>query len=405
MHEVVTPARPAEKTTAITNVRLVDGYGRAPVETATVLIRGAKILKADSVRSDAIPEDAERVDGSGMTVLPGLLDSHFHSRNDPQRLIDFELNHGITAFRDPGHPWKYYADVMVSDLTLPRVFLNGGHLDGDPPIWPDQAVVVLDAKAARRAVHAHVDRGASAIKIYFRLPLEFYEPVCEAAAERGVPVTAHLELVDADDAIRAGVRGIEHVSSFGTALAEPEDAKAFKEAVAADPNTRKVLRHKLWATLDLDNNPRVKPLIDLIVANDVFVSPTLAIYEKRAGEKGASEEDERGFANMLRFIGLCHEAGARIVVGSHTSAPYAERGMAYQREMELLIKAGLSPMEVIEAGTLQNAKFFGAHDRLGGIRAGNLADLVLVEGKPDVDIAAMKRVQRVMLNGSWVEME
>jgi imidazolonepropionase-like amidohydrolase len=250
-------------------------------------------------------------------------------------------------------------------------------------------------------VNAHVDAGASAIKIYMRLPIEHIAAASEAAAKRGVLVTAHLELVDADKAIRAGVRGIEHVTSFGTALAEPEPTAKFKTAVGADSAARHQLRHWLWSTIDLDSSSRVKPLIDLVVQERVFVSPTLAVFEKRTGDKGASDSDIVGFANMLRFVGLCHQTRAKVVVGSHTSAPHAEVGRAYQRELELLVEAGLSPLEAITAGTLHNAQFFGVDDRLGSIEAGKLADLILIEGDPSRDIRTMTNVRHVMLNGLW----
>jgi len=282
------------------------------------------------------------------------------------------------------------------------VFLCGGHLDGPPPVWPDQAVLIRDEDHARRTVNEHVNHGASAIKVYFRLPLEHIKAACEAARHRGVLVTAHLELVNADDAIRAGVRGIEHVTSFGTALAEPKYAGQFQTKVRADSNARNELRHWLWSTIDLETSSRVKPLLDLIVDKDVFVSPTLAIFERRAGEKDGTPDDARAFATMLRFVGLCHRAGAKVVVGSHTAAPFAETGRAYQRELELLIQAGMTPLEAITAGTLQNARYFGISDRLGTIEPGKTADLILVEGDPSGDIDALKNVRHVMLNGRWI---
>ena len=82
--------------------------------------------------------------------------------------------------------------------------------------------------------------------------------------------------------------------------------------------------------------------------------------------------------------------------------PHAERGWAYQREMELLVEAGLTPMEAIVAGTMENARFFRVTERLGSVERGKLADLLLVEGDPSQDIRAMRRVRRVMLNGRWV---
>ena len=401
--EVNPPAEPAERdqVTAIRGGRLIDGRGGPPLEDAVVVVRGTKITQVGSRRSVVVPAGAKRIDAAGMSILPGLFDSHFHSVNDLEIPVEFLLNRGVTSFRDPGHPFRFYQAVMQANEPMPRVFLCGAHLDAYPPIWPQQAAIITDATDARETVNAHVDRGASAIKIYFRLPLEHFTAVCETARDRGVLVTAHLELVDADDAIRAGVRGIEHTSSFGTALADPRDAEQFKAKVSANPNARKESRYQMWADLDFES-PRVQPLLDVIVEHQVFVSPTLAVYERRAGEDGATEMHAGGFANMVRFVGMCHRAGARVVVGSHTRAPHAERGRAYQRELELLTEAGLTPLETITAATLHNAQFFGAEDRLGSIEVGKLADLILVAGNPAKDIQAMRDVCRVMLNGVWL---
>ncbi len=219
----------------------------------------------------------------------------------------------------------------------------------------------------------------------------------------GIPVTAHLELVDADKAIVAGLDGIEHITSFGTALADRKVAERFRNLVSADNGAREIERYRLWATLDLDESPRLEPLLETIVKHNVFVSPTLAVFERREGDKKATDlAHVHGFQNMLKFTGMCDRAGATVVVGSHTWVPHADLGWAFQREMELLIEAGMSPMKVIGAATLQNARFLGCADRVGSIEPGKLADLVLVDGDPLEDIRAMYDVRRVMLNGQWV---
>src|SRR5207244_3822262 len=147
----------------------------------------------------------------------------------------------------------------------------------------------------RRAVNRFVDEGASVIKVYYRLPLELIGVACEAAHQRGVPVTAHLELVRADDAIRAGLDGVEHITSFGTVLAEPDEAERFRKAVSADNEARRKARYELWSRLDLRASPRVGPLLDLILKRKVFLSPTLAVFEKRRGDRGVTEVEARGF--------------------------------------------------------------------------------------------------------------
>jgi imidazolonepropionase-like amidohydrolase len=105
---------------------------------------------------------------------------------------------------------------------------------------------------------------------------------------------------------------------------------------------------------------------------------------------------------MVAFTGRLHKGGVQIVVGSHTWVPYAEVGLAYCREMELLQEAGMTPLEIIHAATLRNARFFRIDERLGSIEVGKIADLVVVSGDPLDDIRNMRQVQKVMLNGHWV---
>ncbi len=400
--EINPPAFPADTSPlAITNARLIDGRGGEPIEDAVVIVQNGRIRAAGPAEEMDISEGAEIYDAGGQTLMPGLIDAHFHSTNDNELLALF-LSNGVTTLREPGHPFRFYQSVFFAEEPLPRVYMTGGHFDGFPPVHKTQAVVIRDAEHARQMVTEHVQQGATGIKIYFRLPEAYYETVTQAAGQYGIPVLAHLELVDADDAIRAGVMGIEHVTSFGTALAGPEEAERFKAAVRANNMARGHERYQLWSTIDLDH-PRVKEVLDLARRANIFFSPNLAVFELQEGGEGVEDYHLQGFAKMMRFVGMAREAGLQIVTGSHTNVPYAERGKAYQREMELLVEAGLSPMEVIRSSTFVNARYFGAESRIGSIEPGKLADLVLIDGDPLADIRQMYRVQRVMLNGQWVE--
>ncbi len=401
MREVNEETKPTvAKTTAIVGATLIDGRGGAPIIDSVVVVRGEQILAAGSRASVPVPKDAEVIQAKGLSILPGLIDSHFHLDGDDP-LPPLYLSHGITSVRDPGAWIEAYDAVRKSDQAIPRLFLAGPHLDNAPPAYPHDAFIARDPEETRLAVNRFIDQGASVIKVYFRLPLGLIRIAAETAHARGVPVTSHLEIVDAGDAVRAGVDGVEHITSFGTALLPLREAEKYRQSILADNNARREGRYKAWSEIDL-NSPRVGPLLELLAQRGTFISPTLAVFEKQKGDSGATEMHVRAFAQMLKFVGMAKRAGAHIVTGSHSSVPHAERGWAFQRELELLVESGLTPMQAIQAATMENARFFRITDRLGSIEAGKLADLILVESDPSKDIGAMRRIKRVMLNGNWI---
>jgi imidazolonepropionase-like amidohydrolase len=385
-------------TIVISGARLIDGRGGPPIENSIVVIGGDRIVAAGP-GAGIRPPQGETFDARGLTLLPGFIDAHFHLGG--LKLPNMFLNNGVTSVRDPGAWNQSYDPVKKLGVPIPRLFLTGPHLDMAPAAYPDNSLLVNDPEEARAVVNRFVDEGATALKVYFRLPLASIRAVCETAHQRNVPVTAHLEIVRADDAIEAGLDGIEHVTSVGTTIADIMEAEKFRQAVTADNKARNEGRYQLWSKIDFES-PRVGRLIDLMVRRGVFFSPKLAVFERRNGDRGATEMHAKACENMRRFTGLARKAGVRVVVGSHSNVPFAETGWAYQREMELMLESGMTPMEVIVGATLDNAKFFRAEKRIGSIEPGKLADLVLIEGDVLRNFSSLRQVRRVMLNGSWI---
>ncbi len=399
---LVLPQEPPSAVQAIVGVRLIDGKNNSPLEGANVIISGGRISAVGPTASTAPPREAEIIDAAGLTLLPGLMDSHFHLDGDGALPALF-LSHGVTSVRDPGAWIEAYDSVRRSKEVQPRLFLAGPHLDCPPPAYPQDSLIVRDPLEAQIAANRLIESGASVIKVYFRLPVHLIRTIAETAHAQGVPVTAHLEIVDARDAIRVGIDGIEHVTSVGSSLLPPREGEAYRQLVLADNAARSLGRYRVWSQIDLKSE-RVDRLLKLMASRNVSLSATLAVFERRNGDTDITEMHVRGFQQMMAFVGLAKRAGVRVVTGSHSSVPHAERGWAYQREMELLVESGLTPMQSIQASTLANAQFFRVDHRLGSIEAGKQADLVLVEGDPSKDIKAMRRVKRVMINGAWVNL-
>ena len=391
-----------DKVIAFVGGTLIDGNGGEPIQNACVVVRNDKIEFAGKHEEGKIPKEAEILNVKGLTILPGLIDAHFHNE-DSKDLPGLFLSHGVTSIRDPGEWIEKYEGVRSSGKPIPRLFLAGPHINTYPPAYPEDAILVQDAEEGRLAVNMLADQGATVIKVYFGLSIGIIKEVCTAAHLRGLPVTAHLEITNAKDAINAGLDGIEHITSFGTVLLPAMEAEKYKQRVLADTEARKRGRYEVWNSLALENNSVADSLIQFLSGKKTFVTPTLAAFEKQP-DKGDSIE-VNAFRNMLKFTGQAGKGGVRIVVGSHSWVPYAETGFAYFREMELLQQAGLSMMEIIVAATMENARFFRIDERLGSIEKGKLADIIFIEGDPLKDIKAMLNIRRVMLNGVWISLD
>jgi imidazolonepropionase-like amidohydrolase len=399
------------------HVRIIDGSGGPPIENGRIVIERDRIVRAGAAATIAVPAGAETVDLSGRTAIPGLIDSHFHIERDPKLALR-QLSHGITAFRDPGQWDENFEElrrmIAADGIAGPRIFTTGPHIDGENPAYPADSVVARDAEEARRHAELSVLHGASALKIYFRLPFASAKAVIDVCVVRRIPCTAHLELLDAGELIAAGLHGIEHITSFGVSLVPRREAEAYRQAVLKSNDARRDGRYRLFAGADLDGL-EARVLYRVLRERKPFVDATLAVFERRppssAGSGGTSPPSppapdgfgETGFAKMKQLTRRAALEGARVVVGGHTEVPFAGRGEAPWREMELLVESGFSPLEAITAATSTAAAFLYQGNQLGSLRAGFAADLVVLRGQPDRDISAIRTVERVMVAGRWID--
>ena len=409
------------------NVRIIDGGGAAPIENGRIVIDGDRIVRAGPSATTSAPGGAETIDLSGRTAIPGLIDSHFHIEKDPKLALR-QLSHGVTAFRDPGQ-WDEAFDelrrmIAADGIAGPRIFTTGPHIDGEGPAYPADSVVARDVEEARRHAEESVKRGASALKIYYRLPFASAKAVIDVCDGRRIPCTAHLELLDARELIAAGLHGIEHITSFGISLLPRREAEAYRQAVLKNNDARRDGRYRLFAGADLDA-PQAKALYSVLRERKPFLDATLAVFERRPPSPTATpgfgatrpppapggpvEQADlapmrvAGFAKMKQLTRRAAQEGARVVMGGHTEVPFAGRGEAPWREIELLVESGLTPLEAISAATSTAAAFLYRANELGRLRAGFKADLVVLRGQPDRDVSAVRNVDRVMVAGRWVD--
>lgn len=382
---------------------MFDGAGAALVRDSAVVIRGDRIVEAGPSGRVKIPGGAQVIPVEGRTILPGFIDAHFHfSPQESPWLPALFLLNGITTVRDMGnwieHDREALARMRAAGLPLPRFLMSGPLLDGANPAYPTDAIVLLDTMDAGRETNALIDKGATSIKVYFRLPLTLMKTVIDTAHKRGVHVTGHLEVVDIREAVKLGLDGIEHATSVGIALLPPPEAERFRQAVLKDNAARGKGRYEVWDKVDLAS-PQATELVRLLVERGVYLDPTVAVFETA---KTAGADQPRAVRNMAAFAAAFRKAGGLLVVGSHGRVPNAELGFAYHRELETYVEAGLSPAEALVAATRAGAEALRIKDA-GVIRAGNIADLVVVAGDPLTNISDTRKIEMVIHDGQILD--
>ena len=413
----VSPGESQERWLAIEGGTVFDGTG-AIHEEATVLIRGDRIETIGPVGQVDIPAGAERLDATGKFLTPGFVDLHFHYSPSESGTIDGSgtdaspelpllfLANGVTTLREMGL-WiedneLWLADIRARGLPTPHLLYSGPILDGTNTAYPSISRVLLDEMDARRVTNELIDQGATSLKVYFRLPLNLIRAVVEEADRRNVPVFAHLEIVDARDAIRVGIDGIEHTRSVGPSLVSPKEGEAYRQGVLLESMHRapNVGSGPLWAGLD-PSGARADALIELMLERQVALGATLAVSEPAFDEEGV-EEQWAGMRNMATFTVRYAQAGGPVTMGSHGVVANAPAGLAYQRELEAHVEAGMTPSEVLQAATRVGAEALRLGDR-GTLTHGKLADLVLFDADPLEDISNTRRVHAVVLSGEVLD--
>jgi imidazolonepropionase-like amidohydrolase len=401
----------ATRPIVIDAARVIDGTGAPPLEHGRIVVDGDRIARIGPAASVPKPANAESIEVTDGTVIPGLIDLHFHIESDPRMALR-QLSHGVTAFRDPGQ-WNDKFDelrrmIAADRLPGPRMFTTGPHIDGDTPAYPADAVVARDADEARRLAEINVREGATALKIYFRLPFASAKAVIDVCNQHHIPCTAHLELLDARELFVAGLHGIEHVTSLGVSIAPRRQAEAYRQAVLKDNDARRDGRYTLFAGVDLDG-PEANALYAVLRERKPWLDPTLAVFERRADRPPQDVKPDlvptlvAGFAKMKQLTRRAGQEGARIVMGGHTDVPFAARGEAPWRELELLVESGFSPLEAITAATGTAASVVYRENEIGTLRGGLQADLVVVKGDAAQNISAVRQPQRVMIAGKWID--
>ena len=375
-----------------------------------VIVREGKIDAIGPSQRVAIPAGAIRIEGRGTQwLMPGLVDMHVHLFDRDEFLA--YLANGITTVRNLHGLARHLAwrdSLRFGMIRGPRLVTAGPILDGDPPTRSTN-VLVRNAAEAAAEVNRQADAGFDFIKVYDNIGIDAYRAVISTARQRGVPVAGHVPTpVSLAGVLAARQQTIEHVEELLPLFADGRDARvvdsiagAIAAAGVAVTPTMGVYQSALAQALDWNAVQQRDVMRHLNPATRAQWGwdPTGA---GRNGNDQARARFERVINFFLRdLVPALHRAGVLLLAGSDAPIPALVPGFAIHDELDLLRRAGLSPLEVLETATTNPARILGVGNRRGRVVRGFEADLLLLEADPTADIGALRKRVGVMVGGRW----
>lgn len=430
---------------ALTHVRVIDGTGAPAQENRTVILRDGRIASIGDGAA-AIPAGAHVIDLTGRSVIPGLVGMHNHLMYTASINLDEDdkipppgffvteiafsaprmyLAAGVTSMRTTGSV-EPYTDLNIKrmidarQIPGPKIDVTGPYLEGKDSFFPQMAM--LDEREhARRTVAFWSAEGATSFKAYIGISEAVLQAAIEEAHKHGARLTGHLCSVDYRQAAALGIDNLEH----GPVFTDSEFVTDRKKDVC--PGAAKIATS--WEALEIDS-PQVKALIADLVKRKVAITSTLPVFESMvtsrpllskkqaamlSGESLRSHlaaraaaattparavKAEAALKKEMAFELAFVRAGGLLLAGPDpTGNGGTLPGFGDQRELQLLVEAGFTPVQAIQIGSANGARYMGKLDRIGTIEAGKQADLVVLRGDPGTRIADVENVEIVFKDG------
>ena len=415
---------------AIVGATLIDGTGRAAITDAVVVIRDGKFQDAGRRGEVAVPQGAEIIDAKGKTLLPGLIDGHCHYRD---WMGEIYLAYGVvTCPNISNNPVEWIIaqreGVKNGSIRGPRVWAAGNVIDGPPPEGIGKlrrqrtSIIVESEDEARKAVRSLVEKGVDGVKLFERLKPAVAKAAADEAHKLGRPVFGHS--LDIFTAAANGYQSVEHSwSVLYTSIQDPnkkndldmarmlgkvdtDEAHIHMEPAMFDRIIKTMIEKNVhwsttWATwfrplskhaeemkqreIALLKKPQLKYLPSYILKD---TESFFAKYEKMTPEKRG--QVTAGYKMIQEFVRKFAAAGGKIHSGSDPN--HVVPGYAVHAELEMLVEAGLTPLQAIQTATINVAQAWGRDKEFGSVEKGKVADLVIVGGDPLKNISDTQKV-------------
>lgn len=415
-HAASQPQRADAAVQAFTNAVLIDGTGAAPVEHATIVVRGSVIEAAGPATTVKIPRGAIVTNLRGKVLMPGLADMHVHlvggwdgdavDMLGYRRYMNTLLYAGVTTVLDTGNVQPYVvqlrAEVAAGRLTGPRIYCVGPLVDGADPAWPDLSRAVASVGQVAPVVESLKRDQVDLIKGYVGLSHSVLKRLVEEGRKASLRVivdqwqrNGSRELVD------DGIYGFAHLP---TRLLSADDVQFMHDHHTVFISTLAVFEsfsRRRLANLSFLEDPLVR---------DTSPPAFLAALRAEAArpltpaEVESAEHRAEGLRNAMANAKALYRAGVLLAAGTDAPYPGDTQGEGLHHELELLVESGLTPLEAIRVATHNAAELIGATD-WRTIEPGKQATLVVIDGRPDRQIADTHKVVEVLLRGRRIDRE
>jgi imidazolonepropionase-like amidohydrolase len=402
---------------ALYNANLIDGNNDQVRPETTLIINESRIIDIiDNNDKNIIAKHSfyknhlnpNLIDLSGKFIIPGLFDTHAHvagvlensfNQTFSEEMLKQLLAYGVTTIRNPGGPTEQAVELKENaasgKIIGPQVFTAGRLLNS--PLFPIPFVEkkVDSIEDLGEEIDNQAKAGVDFVKLYVGLTPDLVEEAIKRAHSDGIKVIGHLYLTSWTDAANMGIDFLTHGVPVNPHLLSASDREIFERDGGGGP-----FDHFLWLKLvDIDSR-EIDEMINALVKNNVYVDPTLSIYEAMVKD---NPKDQNLWSKILQLTKKMHDAGVKLTSGTDIPNFGLVAGKSLHHELELLVDSGIPTSEVIRIATRNGAESLGILNDTGTIEKGKQADMIVLSSNPLEDIGNIKNIEMVISNGKVID--